>query len=481
MPKENLEAKPTVEKLLAKAKKPSQLAVPMHRYYEGKVQVMPKCSIRNPDDFSIWYTPGVATPCKEIQADPDKSFELTNRWNYVAIVTDGTRVLGLGNIGPEAALPVMEGKALLFKYLGGVDAFPICLQTKNSQEIVRACELLEPSFGGINLEDIEKPKCFSVLEKARERLRIPVWHDDQQGTATVILAGLINAFKIAGKKPNDSLVTLIGSGAANIRTAHVLIKWGIKPGNIMMVDTKGIVYAGRKDIVKDADPWKYDLAMVTNSERRQGYIAEALKGVDAVVAASKPGPGIIKKEWIKAMADDAIVFACANPIPEIWPWEAEEAGAKVVATGRNDFPNQVNNSLGFPAIFRGVLDVKAKTVTDDMCIAAASELASFAEERGISERDILPRMEEWEVFPREAVACALKSIDQGLARVKLSRKELYERASAIIGNARESTRLLMKHGLIKKPPSSRAILKQAALRRGSTVMRKKDAHSVSYE
>ena len=451
--------KPAVEELLAKARKPSQLATPMHKYYEGKVQVMPKCPITNSNDFSIWYTPGVATPCREIQADPDKSFELTNRWNYVAVVTDGTRVLGLGDIGPEAALPVMEGKALLFKYLGGVDAFPICLRTKDPAEIVRVCEVLEPSFGGINLEDIEKPKCFRVLEEARDRLQIPVWHDDQQGTATVILAGLINAFKIVGKKPKESVITLIGSGAANIRSAYVLIKWGMKPGNIIMVDSRGTVYPGRPDIIRDEDPWKYDLAQIANAEGRKGDTAEALKGVDAVVAASKPGPGTVKKEWIKAMADDAIVFACANPIPEIWPWEAEEAGAKVVATGRNDFPNQVNNSLGFPGIFRGVLDVKARTVTDDMCIAAANELASFAEERGMNEKDILPRMDEWEVFPREAVACAMKSIEQGLARVKLSRQELHERASSIIANARNSTKLLMEQGLIKKPPSESDILR----------------------
>jgi malate dehydrogenase (oxaloacetate-decarboxylating) len=444
--------KPTVDELLAKAKKPALIAPPMHRFYEGKVQVMPKCAIRSIDDFAVWYTPGVAAACKEIQANPEKVFELTNRWNYVAVVTDGTRVLGLGDIGPEAAMPVMEGKALLFKYLGGVDAFPICLKTKDPDEIVRACELLEPSFGGINLEDIEKPKCFHVLEKARERLQIPVWHDDQQGTATVILAGLINAFKIVGKKPQNSIITLVGSGAANIRTAYVLIKWGVKAGNIIMVDTKGIVHTGRADITREEDPWKYELAQKTNSEGRTGDIAEAFKGVDAVVAASKPGPDTIKQAWIKTMADDAIVFACANPIPEIWPWDAEEAGARIVATGRSDFPNQVNNSLGFPAIFRGVLDVKARTVTDDMCIAAAQELARFAEERGMDERSILPRMDEWEVFPREAVACALKSIEQGVARVKLSREELYERASVMIQNARKATELLMKHDLIKKAP-----------------------------
>ncbi|HYB68636.1 MAG TPA: NADP-dependent malic enzyme [Candidatus Acidoferrales bacterium] len=446
------EVKPTVEELLAKAKKPSMLASPLHRFYEGKVQIMPKCAVSSPNDFAIWYTPGVAAVCREIQADRDKSFELTNRWNYTAVVSDGTRVLGLGDIGPEAGLPVMEGKALLFKYLGGVDAFPICLRTKDPEEIIRTCELIEPTFGGINLEDIEKPKCFQVLEKARERLQIPVWHDDQQGTATVILAGLMNAFKIVGKDPKKTLITLVGAGAANLRTAFVLIRWGIKPGNIIFVDTKGLVYPGRKDIVKSEDPWKYELAQKTNAEHRTGSIEEAFKDADAVVAASKPGPGTIKKEWIKNMADNSVVFACANPIPEIWPWEAEEGGARIVATGRSDFPNQVNNSLGFPGIFRGVLDVRARTVTDDMCIAAAQELAKFAEERGMHEKDILPRMEEWEVFPREAVACALKSIDEGVARIKPSKKELYDRAVAIIQNARESLKALMKQGIIKPMP-----------------------------
>jgi malate dehydrogenase (oxaloacetate-decarboxylating) len=453
------ERKPTVDELLAKAKKPSMLAPPLHKFYGGKLQVMPKCAISSPADFAIWYTPGVAAVCKEIQANVDKSFELTNRWNYVAVVSDGTRVLGLGDIGPEAGLPVMEGKGILFKYLGGVDAFPICLKTKDPDEIVRACELIEPTFGGINLEDIEKPKCFKVLEEARERLHIPVWHDDQQGTATVILAGLINAFKIVGKDPKNALITLVGAGSANLRTAYVLIRWGVKPGNIILADTKGVIYAGRKDLVKDEDPWKYELSQKTNSEGRSGDIAEAFKNADAVVAASKPGPGTIKKEWVSKMADNSVIFACANPIPEIWPWEAKEGGARIVATGRSDFPNQVNNSLGFPAIFRGVLDVRAKTVTDDMCIAAAQELARFADERGMHEEDILPRMEEWEVYPREAVACALKSIEQGVARIKPSRQELYERAVAIIQNARESTKLLMKEGLIKQPPPEEQLLK----------------------
>ncbi len=457
-PKE--ERKPTVEELLAKAKKPAQLAPPLHRFYEGKVQVMPKCAVTSPKDFAIWYTPGVAAPCREIHAEPDKSFELTNRWNYVAVVSDGTRVLGLGDIGPEAAMPVMEGKALLFKYLGGVDAFPICLRTKNPEEIIHTCELLEPTFGGVNLEDIAKPKCFHVLEKTRERLQIPVWHDDQQGTATVMLAGLMNAFKLVGKNPKESLITLVGVGGANTRTAYVLIRWGIKPDNIILVDSKGIIHSGRTDITKEKNPWKYNLTQKTNVKGRTGDISQAFKGVDAVVAASKPGPGTIKKEWVATMADNSIVFACANPIPEIWPWEAKEAGARIIATGRSDFPNQVNNSLGFPAIFRGVLDVRAKTVTDDMCIAAAQELARFAEERGITENDILPRMEEWEVYPREAVACALKSIEQGVARIKPSKQELYEKAVAIIKNARESSRVLMKEGIIRQAPPEEELLKK---------------------
>jgi malate dehydrogenase (oxaloacetate-decarboxylating) len=444
----------TIEELLAKAKKPARLAMDYHPFYEGKVQVMPKCAIRGPYDFAIWYTPGVAAPCRAIKENPELVFTHTNRWNYVAVISDGTRVLGLGDIGPEAGLPVMEGKALLFKYLGGVDAFPICLATKDPDDIVTACRWLEPTFGGINLEDIAKPKCFYVLDEAREQLKIPVWHDDQQGTATVILAGLINALKLTGKKMSEARITMIGVGSANTRTAIVLRRAGVKPGNILMVDSKGILHPNRTDIEaeKEENPWKWDFCLKTNAEARTGDAAEALKGADVCIAASKPGPGTIKKEWITKMATGSVVFACANPIPEIWPWEAKEAGAKIVATGRSDFENQINNSLGFPAIFRGVLDVKAKTVTDDMCIAAGRELAKFAEERGIHEGDIVPRMDEWEVFPREAVACALQSIKEGVARVKLSRQELWDRAASIIKNVRESTSLLMKEGLIPPPP-----------------------------
>jgi malate dehydrogenase (oxaloacetate-decarboxylating) len=454
------EKKVTVEELLEKAKRPAKLALAYHSFYEGKAQVMPKCAIRSPADFAIWYTPGVAASCRKIKEDPAEVWSQTNRANYVAVVSDGTRVLGLGDIGPEAAMPVMEGKALLFKYLGGVDAFPICLKTKDPEEIIHACELIEPTFGGINLEDISKPKCFHVLDKTREKLNIPVWHDDQQGTATVILAGLINALKIVGKKPSEARIVLVGVGSANTRTAYVLFRAGFKPGNVILVDTKGILYAGRPDLerVRQENPWKYELAQKTNSEGATGDVEAALKGSDAVVAASKPGPGTIRKEWISHMATNSIVFACANPIPEIWPWEAKEAGARIVGTGRSDFDNQINNSLGFPAIFRGVLDVKAKTVTDDMCVAAANELALFAEERGITETDIVPRMDEWEVYPREAVACALQSIKEGVARIKPTKQELWDRAYAIIRNAMNSTQLLMKHGLIKSPPPEKDVL-----------------------
>jgi len=449
-----------VKKLLERAQKPSLIAPQLHKFYEGKLQVMPKVPVRTLDDFSIWYTPGVAAACRKIQENPDLySFEYTNRWNYVAVVSDGTRVLGLGDIGPLAAMPVMEGKAILFKYLGGVDAFPLCVNTKDPDKLIEFLQLIEPSFGGINLEDIEKPKCFYVLEKAREKLNIPVWHDDQQGTATVILAAVINALKFVGKKLSEVKIVLVGAGAANIKTADVLELAGAKPGNMILVDSKGILNQSRRDILeKENDPWKWNWALKSNAEGVTGGIPEALKGADVCIAASKPGPGVIKKEWIKGMADDAIVLACANPIPEIWPWEAKEAGARIVCTGRSDFPNQVNNSLGFPAIFRGVLDVKAKTVTDEMCVAAAYALANYAERKGLREDYILPTMEEWEVYVEEAVACALKSIEQGVARVKLSRDELWERASRIISEARKSLEALWKAGLIRPPPSEEELL-----------------------
>lgn len=437
-----------VEELLAKAQKPAAEALRLHPFYRGKLAVTPKCQIRTLDDFAIWYTPGVAAPCREIAQNPERVFAHTNKGNFVAVVSDGSRVLGLGDIGPQAALPVMEGKAILFKYLGGVDAFPICLGTKNPEEIIQACKWLTPTFGGINLEDIAKPKCFTILDRLRAELEIPVWHDDQQGTAAVTLAGLLNALKVVGKTKEEVNIVLIGAGAANIAVSRVLIAAGIPAGNLLMVDTQGILHRERKDLRTPDHAVKWHMCEISNKAQRKGGISDALKGADVCIALSKSGPGVIKPEWVEAMAKDAIVFACANPVPEIWPWEAREAGAKIVATGRSDFPNQVNNSLGFPAIFRGVLDVAARTITDEMCISAAEELAQCAVERGLSEEYILPRMDDWQVFPREAAAVGMKAIEQGVAQAILTKDELLTKASQIIQKAQQETRVLMQAGLI---------------------------------
>lgn len=439
------------EELLKKAYVPAQLALKYHPYYKGKIEVVSKVPVRTFDDFAIWYTPGVAEPCKAIKANKDLVYEHTNRWNTVAVVTDGTRVLGLGDIGPEAGYPVMEGKALLFKYLGGVDAFPICLDTKDPDAIITVVKWLQPSFGGINLEDIEQPKCFYILDRLRKETNIPVWHDDQQGTGTVVTAGFMNAVKFTGRKLNQVQVAMIGAGAANIAVSRIMIAAGVNPGNIIMVDSKGILHPGRTEL-KEKFHEKWNMCLKSNKEGRTGGMREALKGVDACIAASRPGPGVITPDMVRLMNEDAIVFACANPIPEIWPWEAKEGGAKVIATGRSDFPNQVNNSLGFPGIFRGTLDARAKTITDEMCISAATELAKIAEDRGLKEDYIIPNMDDWEVFPREAAAVATKAVEQGIARVKKSRKEFYDTALETIRRARDETQLLMKQGFIPEAP-----------------------------
>jgi malate dehydrogenase (oxaloacetate-decarboxylating) len=440
--------KDKVAELLAKATKPSEDALRLHPFYQGKLEVTPKCSIKSCDDFSVWYTPGVAAPCRDIQAHPERVFAHTNKANFIAVVSDGTRVLGLGDIGPHAALPVMEGKAILFKYLGGVDAFPICLATKDPEEIIQACKWLEPSFGGINLEDIAKPKCFYILDRLRQEMTIPVWHDDQQGTAAVTLAGLINSLKVLGKNKAAVKIAMIGAGAANIAIARVLSAAGFPAANRLMVDSRGILHQGRDDLKSAANEFKWRHCLTTNREQRTGGIAEALRGADVCIALAQSGPGVIKPEWVASMAKDAIVFACANPVPEIWPWEAKEAGAKIVATGRSDFPNQVNNSLGFPGIFRGVIDVAATTITDEMCIAAAEELARCAEAKGLSEDAILPTMDDWAVVPRLAAAVGLKAIEQKVARQILTQEQLIEKASKIIRRAQEETRTLMEHGVI---------------------------------
>ncbi len=440
------------EELLAKAKKPAQDAMRLHPFYRGKIEVNLKSCVRDIGDFAIWYTPGVAEPCKAIAENKEKVYDYTNKANFCAVVSDGTRVLGLGDIGPEASMPVMEGKALLFKYLGGVDAFPVCVDTKDADELINFVKMLQPSFGGVNLEDIASPKCFYVLDRLKEECHIPVWHDDQQGTALVTLAGLINALKIVDKKIDQSKVVLIGAGAANICTVRLLIAAGVNPEKVIMVDSKGALHKGRTEL-KDKHPVKWELAQTTNGEGVTGGAAEACKGADVLIGLSKPGPDTIKKEWVESMANDAIVFACANPIPEIWPWDAKEAGAKIVSTGRSDFPNQVNNSLGFPAIFRGVLDVQASGISDSMCIAAAEELAACAPEGGMDPEKILPTMDMWEVFPRVATATAMKAIDEGLARVILSRDECYKKAEQFIKRAQDQTKAAMEQGFIPEPPA----------------------------
>lgn len=439
------------EEMLAKAKKPAADAMKLHPFYRGKIQVDLKCCVRDINDFAIWYTPGVAEPCKAIAENKDEVYKYTNKANLLAVISDGTRVLGLGDIGPEASMPVMEGKALLFKYLGGVDAFPVCVDTKDPDEFINFVKMIQPSFGGINLEDISSPKCFYILDRLREECHIPIWHDDQQGTAMVTVAGLINALKIVGKKMDEAKVVMIGAGAANVCTIRMLIAAGVNSNNIIMVDSSGTLHRGRTEL-KEKHPVKWDLCQITNADNLVGSAADACVGADVIIGLSKPGPDTIKKEWIASMADDAIVFACANPIPEIWPWEALEAGAKIVSTGRSDFPNQVNNSLGFPAIFRGVLDVQATRITDSMCIAAAEELAACAPDGGMNPEMILPTMDMWEVFPRVATATAMKAIEEGVARIKLTRDEAYKLAEDSIRKAQEQTRCLMDNGFIPDPP-----------------------------
>jgi malate dehydrogenase (oxaloacetate-decarboxylating) len=441
----------TKEELIAKAAKPSKDAMKLHPFYKGKVEVVPKCCIRDIDDFAIWYTPGVAAPCKAIQANPEEVLQHTAKSNMIAVVSDGTRVLGLGNIGPEAGLPVMEGKAILFKYLGGVDAVPLCIEAENAEDIIHFVKQIQPTFGGINLEDIEKPKCFKVLDTLRKEARIPVWHDDQQGTAAVTLAGLINAVKIVNKPLDKVKIGMLGVGASNQRIAIMLAKAGVDPTLTYMCDSKGLVYKGRADLEKD--PYKKYLADITNGEQRTGGPEVAFEGADVMIALSRPGPDTVKPEWIKSMAKDSIVFVCANPVPEIWPWEAKEAGAHIVATGRSDFPNQVNNSLGFPGIFRGTLDVMATTITDEMCIEAARELAKVAEDKGLSDEYLIPTMDEWEVFPREAVAVGQKAIEQKVAQLKLTPEEAFEKAETTIRRARQEMTMRQDKGFVKMPPA----------------------------
>ena len=324
------EEKLSVEELKKKAEKPGKDAMILHPFYEGKIQSIGKVPVRDFSDFAIWYTPGVAKACLAIKENKEAAYEHLNKGNMVAVVSDGTRVLGLGDIGPLAAGPVMEGKAILFKYLGGVDAWPVCVDTKDPDKIIEFVKLMQPSFGGINLEDISKPKCYKVLETLRNdpEVNIPVWHDDAQGTGTVVVAGVLGGLNVVKKDIENVTVALLGAGAANTRTVYLLIAAGVDPKNIILVDRTGALYADREDLVadKDNDTFKYDLAQKTNPERKTGNLGDVIEGMDVLISASTPTPGAIKKEWVSKMASDSIVFACANPLPEIWPWDAKEAG-----------------------------------------------------------------------------------------------------------------------------------------------------------
>jgi malate dehydrogenase (oxaloacetate-decarboxylating) len=419
-------------------------ALRLHALYRGKIQVFPKVPVGSLEDLSIWYTPGVASASSAIAADPERSFAYTNRANMVAVVSDGTRVLGLGDIGPEAALPVMEGKALLFRHFGGVDAVPVCLATKDAAEIVRIVEALAPSFGAINLEDIAQPKCFRILDALRARLSIPVWHDDQQGTATVVLAGLINAAAVVGKRIAELRIVLVGAGAANIAVYRLLRAFGVPASAFVVCDSRGTLHLRRSDIAADkttfAEKWR--LCEETNPNNVVGDIGAALRGADICIAFSRPGPGVIQPEWIRGMAKDAIVFACANPTPEIWPKDARAAGARIVATGRSDFPNQVNNSLAFPGIFRGILDVRARAITESVAIAVARELATCGVEVGLAEHRILPAMTDWRVHARVAAAAGVGVQAEGLAKAPTDYATLYRTACAAIEETHRAERAL---------------------------------------
>lgn len=433
----------------------SRKALRYSAFYGGKMMVTPKVPVRTLSDFSIWYTPGVAAVSTAIKKDRDLSFEYTNRWNTLAVLTDGSRVLGLGDIGPEASLPVMEGKALIYKHLGGVDAVAVPIRVGSEEDFVTVAKALEPAFGGINLEDISSPKCFGILERLRSEMTIPVWHDDQQGTAGVILAALYNALELTGRRLEDAKIVLCGSGAANIASARLLIEAGADAGGMILVDSKGILHSGREDMdqLQLRNRWKYDMALRTNAAKREGGLSDALKGADVLIAASVPGPGTIKKSEISLMNRRSVTFFLANPTPEMWPHEAKEVGAAVVATGRSDFPNQVNNSVLFPALFRGALDVRAKTITDSMVISASKELARFAKEKGLTDKNIIPTMLDWDVFPRVAMVVGDQAQREGLARKHMSKRELVESARSVIELSRRTSDLLTKSGIIPKPPS----------------------------
>ena len=382
----------------------------LHGEWKGKLEVVTKVPVENKDDLSLAYTPGVAQPCLEIQKDVDKSYDLTRRWNMCLVVTDGSAVLGLGNIGPEAGMPVMEGKCVLFKAFGDVDAFPLCIKSNDVDEIVNTIYLISGSFGGVNLEDISAPRCFEIEKKLKEKCDIPIFHDDQHGTAIITLAGLTNALKVVGKKKEDVRIVMNGAGAAAISIARLLLTAGFK--DITLCDRKGAIYEGRPE---GMNPIKEEMAKVTNLAKKSGSLAEMLVGADVFIGVS--APGAVTTEMVKTMNKDAVVFACANPTPEIYPDDAKAGGAKVVSTGRSDFPNQINNVLAFPGIFRGAFDVRAKEINDEMKLAASEALANLITDEELSPEYIIPKAFDKRVGPAVAKAVAEAAKRTGVARI----------------------------------------------------------------
>lgn len=382
----------------------------LHKEWKGKLEVVTRVPVANKDDLSLAYTPGVAQPCLEIQKNIDASYELTRRWNMCLVVTDGSAVLGLGDIGPEAGMPVMEGKCVLFKAFGDVDAFPLCIKSHDVDEIVNTIYLISGSFGGVNLEDISAPRCFEIEKKLKEKCDIPIFHDDQHGTAIITLAGLTNALKVVGKKKEEVHVVMNGAGAAAISIARLLLKAGIK--NITLCDRKGAIYEGRPE---GMNPVKDEMSKLTNLEHKAGSLADMLKGADVFIGVS--APGAVTVDMVKTMAKDAIIFACANPTPEIFPDDAKAGGAKVIATGRSDYPNQINNVLAFPGVFRGAFDVRAKDINDEMKIAAAEALAGLITDEELSPDYIIPKAFDKRVGPAVAKAVAETAKKTGVARL----------------------------------------------------------------
>lgn len=446
------------EKAKAKTLFLKKLALLAHKFYRGKIQVVPKVPVPGFNWFNVWYTPGVSMVSTTIRDDNLTSYELSNRGNLVAVVSDSTRVLGDGDCTPPGGLGVMEGKAYLMKYLGGVDAVPLCVDSTNAQgkkdpnKIIEFVKMAAPSFGAVNLEDISQPNCYKVLDTLREECSIPVWHDDAQGTASVTLAGLINALKLADKKIEDVRIVFNGAGASNTTIARFIIAAGADPKKLVMFDSRGSLHAGRSDIESKPEFYrKWDLCRKTNPDRIP-TITEAMTGADVLIALSKPGPDTIKPEWISKMAAKSIVFVCANPVPEIYPYAAKEAGAFIVATGRGDFPNQVNNSIGFPGILKGTLLVRAAKITDNMAIAASYSLANYAEKRGITPIDIIPKMDEPDIFCQEAADVAMQAIKDGVARVQLSWEEVFNIAKKEIDYSRQLTNSMVSNGFIENVP-----------------------------